>query len=137
MPKRRADAHLRRQGFTTYTPRLLKQRRHARKTETVCRPLFPRYVFVLIDHTNQGWHAIRSTFGVVSLVGGENGPVAVRTEIIEALARPGRCADGYFPRAARKFSGRRGRSRNGRHLRASAIGFFERYERQGPRVGAA
>ena len=119
----RADAHLRRQGFTTYMPKLLKQRRHARKTETVSRPLFPRYLFVLIDHTHQGWHAIRSTFGVADLVGGENGPVPVRSEIIAAL-RAQEGDDGYFRMAARKFAqGAAVRVLDG--IFASAVGFFE------------
>ena len=119
----RADEHLRRQGFVTYMPKLLKQRRHARKTETVSRPLFPRYMFVLIDHTHQGWHAIRSTFGVSSLVGGENGPLAVREGIVEAL-RAQEGADGYFRAAARRFAaGTPVRVVDG--IFASAIGLFE------------
>ena len=59
----RANEHLRRQGYITFLPKLLKRRRHARKTETVSRPLFPRYIFVQLDTVHQGWHAIRSTFG--------------------------------------------------------------------------
>ena len=98
----KAEAHLRRQGFITYLPKLLKSRRHARKTEQVSRPLFPRYMFVLIDHTHQGWHAIRSTFGVSNLVGGDNGPVAVQDGVIEAL-RQRETADGYFKFDAPKF----------------------------------
>jgi transcriptional antiterminator RfaH len=98
----RAQEHLRRQGFTTYLPKLIKSRRHARKTEQVSRPLFPRYMFVLIDTTHQSWHAIRSTFGVTSLVGGENGPLAVRDGVIEAL-RQREGADGHFHFEAPKF----------------------------------
>ena len=91
----KAQEHLRRQGFTTYLPKLIKLRRHARKTERVSRPLFPRYMFVLIDSTYQGWHAIRSTFGVSNLVGSENGPTAVREGVIEAL-RQREGADGHI-----------------------------------------
>lgn len=81
----KAQEHLRRQGFTTYLPQFIKSRRHARKTERVGRPLFPRYMFVLIDSTQQSWHSIRSTVGVSSLVGGEKGPIAVRDGVIDAL----------------------------------------------------
>ena len=98
----RAQEHLRRQGFTTYLPRLIKSRRHARKTEQVSRPLFPRYMFVLIDSTHQGWHAIRSTFGVSHLVGGENGPVALRDGTIEAM-RQREGDDGHVHLDAPKF----------------------------------
>ena len=91
----KAQEHLRRQGFTTYLPKLIKSRRHARKTEQVSRPLFPRYMFVLIDSTHQGWHAIRSTFGVSNLVGGESGPTAVREGVIQAL-KERESADGHI-----------------------------------------
>jgi transcriptional antiterminator RfaH len=119
----RAQEHLRRQGFTTYLPKLLKSRRHARKTEQVSRPLFPRYMFVLIDHTHQGWHAIRSTFGVAHLVGGENGPVALRDDVIEAL-RQREGADGYVRLEAPKFlRGAAVRVLDG--VFASCLGIFE------------
>jgi transcriptional antiterminator RfaH len=119
----RAQEHLRRQGFTTYLPRLIKLRRHARKTEQVSRPLFPRYMFVLIDSTQQGWYAIRSTFGVSHLVGGENGPIAVREGVIEALQqREG--ADGNFRVDAPKFlRGAAVRVLDG--VFASCLGLFE------------
>lgn len=119
----RAQEHLRRQGFTTYLPKLIKSRRHARKTENVSRPLFPRYMFVLIDHTHQGWHAIRSTFGVSNLVGGENGPVALRDDVIEAL-RQREDDDGHVRLDAPKFlRGAAVRVLDG--VFASCLGMFE------------
>jgi transcriptional antiterminator RfaH len=119
----RADEHLRRQGFTTFLPRLLKSRRHARKTEMVSRPLFPRYMFVRLDTSSEGWHAIRSTFGVASLVGGEQGPMPVREGVVEAL-RAQQSSDGFFRAQVRKFApGEAIRVRDG--IFASAIGLFE------------
>jgi transcriptional antiterminator RfaH len=119
----RAQEHLRRQGFTTYLPKLRKSRRHARKTEQVSRPLFPRYMFVLIDHTHQGWHAIRSTFGVSNLVGGENGPVALRDDVIAAL-RQREGEDGHVHLDAPKFlRGAAVRVLDG--VFASCMGMFE------------
>jgi transcriptional antiterminator RfaH len=44
----KAAAHLQRQGFATYLPRYLKRRRHARRTEAIAAPLFPRYLFVAL-----------------------------------------------------------------------------------------
>jgi transcriptional antiterminator RfaH len=119
----RAQEHLRRQGFTTYLPKLRKSRRHARKTEQVSSPLFPRYMFVLIDHTHQGWHAIRSTFGVSNLVGGENGPVALRDDVIAAL-RQREGEDGHVHLDAPKFlRGAAVRVLDG--VFASCMGMFE------------
>src|SRR3954466_4716419 len=98
-----AQEHLRRQGFTTYLPKLIKSRRHARRVETVSRPLFPRYLFVLIDTANQRWRAVRSTMGVISLVGGEEGPTPLRPGVVEAL-REQEGEDGFFHAWAATFS---------------------------------
>ena len=119
----RANEHLRRQGFTTFLPQLLKRRSHARKVDMVSRPLFPRYMFVRIDTAGQPWQAIRSTFGVVGLVGGNNGPTPVQEGIVEALhARQDK--DGFFHAEDRKFSpGEAIRVLDG--LFASTTGFFE------------
>ena len=57
--ERKAVMHLERQGFTTYLPRYLKRRRHARRVEIVGAPLFPRYLFVGIDLTMQRWRSKR------------------------------------------------------------------------------
>jgi transcriptional antiterminator RfaH len=81
----KAIEHLRRQGFVTYLPRYRKERRHARRTETVAAPLFPRYCFVAFNMATQRWPAIRSTFGIDHLVGGDAGPASVADEVIERL----------------------------------------------------
>lgn len=120
----RANAHLRRQGFNTFLPTFLKRRRHARKTDTVTRPLFPRYMFVRVDPNTQGWRAIASTIGVMTLVGGELGPTPVREGIVEALlAEQG--SDGHFRAfAARRFApGTTIKVVDG--LFASALGLFD------------
>ena len=56
-----------RQGFTTYLPRYLKRRQHARRIDIVPAPLFPRYFFVAIDITVQRWRSVYSTIGVTQL----------------------------------------------------------------------
>ena len=63
----KAARHLCRQGFQIYLPRYLKRRRHARRTETVPAPLFPRYMFVAVDIAVQRWRSIQSTIGVSRL----------------------------------------------------------------------
>ncbi len=90
----RANANLRRQGFTTYLPRYLRSRRHARRTETVPRPLFPRYLFVGLDLACDRWRAIHSTFGVSHLVVAGDAPAPVPDGVVEEIwAREG--SDGY------------------------------------------
>jgi transcriptional antiterminator RfaH len=86
----RAEINLRRQGFATYLPRYQRTRRHARKTETVARPLFPRYLFVGLDLARDRWRAIQSTFGVSNLVFAGDTPLAMPDGVIEQIrAREG------------------------------------------------
>jgi len=81
----RAVLNLERQGFGTYLPRYLKQRRHARRVDTVAMPIFPRYVFVSIDLARQRWLSIRSTIGVSRLVGHGDQPLPVPDGIVETM----------------------------------------------------
>ena len=81
----KAVAHLNRQGFETYLPRYLKRRRHARRVEVVSAPLFPRYLFVGIDLEAQRWRSIFSTVGVSRLVCNGEVPMAVASQVVEAL----------------------------------------------------
>lgn len=81
----RADVNLRRQGFATYLPRYLRIRRHARRTETVVRPLFPRYLFVALDLSRDRWRAIDSTFGVSHLVQAGDVPLSVPAGVVEEI----------------------------------------------------
>jgi transcriptional antiterminator RfaH len=81
----KADAHLRRQGFSTYLPRYLRQRRHARRTEIVARPLFPSYLFVALDLGRDRWRSVHSTFGVSHLILAGDEPLPVPDEIVERV----------------------------------------------------
>ncbi len=91
----RAEDNLQRQGFAVYLPRYLKTRRHARKTETVTRPLFPRYMFVSLDLGRDRWRSVLSTFGVQSLVFSGDRPGEIAGDVVAAIrAREGE--DGYI-----------------------------------------
>lgn len=81
----RAVLNLERQGFATYLPRYLKQRRHARRVDIVPAPVFPRYLFVAIDLARQRWLSIRSTVGVSRLVTQGDAPMPVPDGIVESL----------------------------------------------------
>ncbi len=83
----KASEHLRRQGFETYLPRYLKQRRHARRIEKVPAPLFPRYLFAAVDMASQRWLSIDSTIGVSKLVRNGDHPAAVPASVVETLKR--------------------------------------------------
>lgn len=74
-----AARQLANQDYRVFLPRYLKSRRHARKFETVSAPLFPRYLFVILDLTRDRWRSVNGTIGVDRLLqrGGEPEPVPV------------------------------------------------------------
>ena len=87
LPKseRRAELHLGAQGFRTHFPTIHKTIRHARQLRTVRAPLFPRYIFLVLDLGRDRWLSVRSTVGVSSLFTCENRPVPVPEGVVEAL----------------------------------------------------
>jgi transcriptional antiterminator RfaH len=48
-------------------------------------PLFPGYVFIVIDLSKQRWRSINGTFGVGSLIMGAEQPVPVPPGVVEGL----------------------------------------------------
>jgi len=102
----KAASNLERQGFGVYFPRYLKRRSHARKVDTVARPLFPRYLFVAIDLATQRWRSIQSTIGVSHLVSRGGSPASITDGVIEALKQ--REDEGGFIRLERRVRFSRG-----------------------------
>ena len=80
-----AAVNLARQGYSVFFPRYRKKRTHARRVEIVPAPLFPRYLFVLIDLASQRWRAIKSTLGVHHLVRHGERPAPVPAQVIASL----------------------------------------------------
>ena len=83
--ERRADTHLKNQGFRSFLPLHGKTVRHARQFRTTLAPLFPRYLFVEIVIGRDRWTSIRGTFGVSHLMMDGEVPRAVPRGIVEAL----------------------------------------------------
>jgi transcription elongation factor/antiterminator RfaH len=82
----KAELHLGAQGFRTFQPQIRKTIRHARQLKTVRAPLFPRYLFVILDLERDRWLSVRSTVGVSSLFSSRDGrPVPVPIGIVESL----------------------------------------------------
>jgi len=65
-----ALANLERQGYECYLPQMRIERIRRRKAEVTTEPMFPRYLFIRLDCSDQGksWSPIRSTLGVSQLV---------------------------------------------------------------------
>jgi len=84
--ERKAELHLSAQGFRTYLPQIQKTIRHARQLKTVRAPLFPRYLFVILNIERDRWLSVRSTVGVSHLLTTREGrPVPVPLGIVESL----------------------------------------------------
>jgi transcription elongation factor/antiterminator RfaH len=81
----RAQLHLGAQGFRTHFPTIQKTIRHARQLRTVRAPLFPRYIFLILDPGRDRWLSVQSTVGVSSLYTCEDRPVPVPEGIVETL----------------------------------------------------
>jgi len=80
-----AQLRLRAQNFRTFLPLHSKTVHHARKHQTVLAPLFPRYLFVVLDLERDRWRAINSTRGVSSVIMNEALPIPVRSGVVETL----------------------------------------------------
>jgi hypothetical protein len=65
-----ALANLERQGYECYLPQMRIERIRRRKAEVATEPMFPRYLFIRLDSSDQGKSRspIRSTLGVSQLV---------------------------------------------------------------------
>jgi transcription elongation factor/antiterminator RfaH len=87
LPQRefRAAQQLGNQGFRSFVPRYWKNRRHARKVETVSVPLFPRYIFTILDPGRDRWRSINGTFGVDRLITYGAEPQPVPRGVVESL----------------------------------------------------
>jgi transcription elongation factor/antiterminator RfaH len=83
--ERKAELHLGAQGFRTHCPQIQKTIRHARQLRTVRAPLFPRYIFLILDLGRDRWLSVRSTIGVSSLFTCEDRPVPVPNGVVETL----------------------------------------------------
>jgi transcription elongation factor/antiterminator RfaH len=80
-----ASLHLGAQGFRSHLPQIIKTVRHARQLRTVRAPLFPRYLFIILDTGRDRWLSVRSTVGVSSLFTCNGRPVPVPRGIVESL----------------------------------------------------
>jgi transcription elongation factor/antiterminator RfaH len=93
LPQRelQAASQLKNQNFRAFVPRYWKNRRHARKLETISAPLFPRYLFVVVDRSVDRWRSINGTLGVERLLmqGGE--PLPVPCGVVEGLIAVADC----------------------------------------------
>jgi transcriptional antiterminator RfaH len=66
-------------------PHFHKTVRHARQLREVIAPVFPGYVFVVLNPERDRWRSINGTFGVARLISAHHRPTPVPTGVVEAL----------------------------------------------------
>jgi transcription antitermination factor NusG len=81
----RAQFNLHRLGFRSFLPTLRRTVRHARRSRDTLQPLFPGYVFIIMDLSKHRWRSVNGTFGVASLIMGADQPTPVPSGVVEAL----------------------------------------------------
>lgn len=81
----RAAEHLTNQGYEVFHPVLKIKRKRQGKLTMVTEPLFPYYLFILLDQVASDWRPIRSTRGVLRLLTFGNKPVATPSALIDTL----------------------------------------------------
>lgn len=64
----RAETHLRNQSYEVFRPLVRLRRRYGSRFRHVVESMFPGYLFIRLDHTQENWAPIRSTRGVAGLV---------------------------------------------------------------------
>ena len=80
-----AAANLRNQNHPSFLPLELVTRRHARKFRTELAPVFPRYIFVILDIGRHRWRSVNGTLGVQRLIMDGDRPLAVVPGVVETL----------------------------------------------------
>lgn len=86
-----AIRNLDRQGFRTFLPLQEITRRRDARFVSELRPLFPGYMFLLLDPDVSPWRKVNSTYGVAKIVSFGEAPAPVPTELVSALFT--RCDD--------------------------------------------
>ena len=82
-----AEEQLNNQGYVTYRPLAMRERRRRGKLVKVTESLFPRYLFIQLDRVEDDWSPIRSTYGVTGFVRFGDFPLSVPDGLIGDLRK--------------------------------------------------
>lgn len=79
----RALEHLQNQEITCFYPKITVEKIKAGKRTRKLEPLFPGYLFVNLEQTDPMWSKLRSTRGVIRVVGFAGKPAAIADDVID------------------------------------------------------
>jgi transcriptional antiterminator RfaH len=80
-----AEEHLRNQDYEVYLPRIRQGRTRVGRWRKVIEPLFPRYLFIKVNLSEDNTAPVRSTRGVTGLVRFDGEPVPVPDDFMAEL----------------------------------------------------
>lgn len=80
-----AVRNLNRQGFRTFMPLEERTRKKGAQFVTELKPLFPGYLFVMLNPDHGEWRCVNHTYGVSSLLTNDGVPSRVPADIIRML----------------------------------------------------
>ena len=121
--ERLAGHNLENQGFEIYIPRIKKQRRHARRIDTVLAPMFPRYLFVSLGPRTPRWRSINGTIGVSHMICHGDNPAIVPQGVVEEIMSRENDDGSVVPTQAKFRPGERLRMLEGAFV--DQVGLFE------------
>lgn len=78
----RALQHLQNQDIACFYPKIKVEKIKAGKRTKKLEPLFPGYLFVNLEQTDPVWAKLRSTRGVLRIVGFANKPAGISDDVI-------------------------------------------------------
>lgn len=78
----RALQHLQNQDITCFFPKITVEKIRGGKRVKKLEPLFPGYLFVNLEQSDPMWAKLRSTRGVLKIVGFANKPAAICDEVV-------------------------------------------------------
>jgi len=81
----RALQHLQNQDITCFYPKISVEKIKGGKRTKKLEPLFPGYLFVNLEQTDPMWAKLRSTRGVLRIVGFANKPAAIGDDVIQHI----------------------------------------------------
>jgi len=80
-----AERHLKEQGFRGFFPLFRKTVRNARQLREIAAPVFPGYIFVILDLERDRWRSINGTLGIARLLTALQQPIPVPAGVVEGL----------------------------------------------------
>ena len=80
-----ALTHLQNQDIACFYPKITVEKIKAGKRTKKLEPLFPGYLFVNLEQTDPMWAKLRSTRGVLRIVGFANRPAAISDDVIQHI----------------------------------------------------